>query len=80
MYNKGYIGTQMSERAAAAYNNGKMPLSKWTKTALVEILDEYFKGKYDFTKIKKDVLLKNSCAVRNGIIPVPFLMKLIFMM
>ena len=34
--NHGYVGASMSIRAAEAYNNGSMPLSKWTKTAILE--------------------------------------------
>ena len=36
----GYDGRSMSNRARRAYENGEMPLSKWTKSAMVEaILD-----------------------------------------
>lgn len=35
--NRGYVGSRMSVRAVEAYHEGKKPLSKWTKT---EILDE----------------------------------------
>lgn len=34
----GYIGQKMSERAAAAYNMGEMPLSKWTKGDIISRL------------------------------------------
>lgn len=41
--NSGYSGYSMSNRAAEAYNNGEMPLSKWTKQALLAAVEEYAK-------------------------------------
>ena len=43
MYNKnsGYYGFKMSNRAAEAYENGEKPLSKWTKKAIIEQIEEY---------------------------------------
>lgn len=32
----GYVGTSMSVRAVKAYDNGYMPLSKWTKKEILE--------------------------------------------
>ena len=32
----GYIGQRMSERAAAAYDMGEKPFSKWTKGEIIE--------------------------------------------
>ncbi len=32
----GYAGFSMSNNAVMAYNNGEMPLSKWTKTEILE--------------------------------------------
>lgn len=42
MENKGngYDGYSMSNNARLAYANGEMPLSKWTKTLLLEALEE----------------------------------------
>ena len=37
----GYIGQSMSVRARAAYNNGEMPASKWTKTAMIDALRDW---------------------------------------
>ncbi len=34
----GYVGTQMSERALAAHNNGEKPLSQWSKEDLLDCL------------------------------------------
>lgn len=34
----GYIGQRMSERAASAYDMGEKPLSKWTKSDIIERL------------------------------------------
>lgn len=36
----GYIGQRMSERAAEAYDMGEKPLSKWTKSDIIERLQE----------------------------------------
>lgn len=33
---KGYSGCSMSKKAVAAYDNGEMPKSKWTKRAILE--------------------------------------------
>lgn len=30
---KGYLGSSMSVRAVEAYEQGEMPISRWTKTA-----------------------------------------------
>ena len=38
--NSGYIGLSMSMRAAAAYDNGEKPLSKWTKNNILSRLSE----------------------------------------
>lgn len=39
-YNSGYSGFSMSNRAVEAYENGEKPISKWTKTAFFEELNE----------------------------------------
>lgn len=53
-----YIGQKMSERAAIAYENGEKPLSKWTKTAIINtVLDYRDDFEYDeLNKYSKDVL------------------------
>lgn len=42
--NSGYVGWSRSKRAAAAYEDGEMPASKWTKKAMLaaiaEVLDK----------------------------------------
>lgn len=38
--NRGYKGFSMSNRAAAAYESGEMPISKWTKQAMIERFEE----------------------------------------
>jgi hypothetical protein len=58
----GYKGYSMSNNAVKAYDEGRMPLSKWTKTAILEAVESYLKsygnGKY-FSKFenlsKKDL-------------------------
>ena len=38
--NSGYSGWSMSNRAVAAYENGEMPKSKWTKKAMIAALKD----------------------------------------
>ena len=40
--NRGYSGWSMSKRAAAAYEDGEMPKSKWTKKAMLAAIAEFF--------------------------------------
>lgn len=48
--NSGYVGMSMSVRAAEAYENGAMPLSKWTKREILAYIEDetkksnHFKG------------------------------------
>lgn len=37
---KGYISNKMSVNASLAYDNDEMPISKWTKKAIIEFLSE----------------------------------------
>lgn len=54
----GYIGNKMSVRAYEAYESSEKPLSKWTKTAIINtVLDYRNDFKYDeLKKYSKDVL------------------------
>lgn len=36
---KGYLGSSMSVRAAEAYEQGEMPISRWTKAKCARITD-----------------------------------------
>lgn len=38
---KGYLGSSMSVRAAEAYEQGEMPISRWTKTAIIQAVKAY---------------------------------------
>lgn len=38
---KGYLGSSMSVRAAEAYEQGEMPISRWTKTAIIHAIKDY---------------------------------------
>lgn len=38
--NSGYTGYSMSNRAVSAYENGEMPLSKWTKSEIMRCVNE----------------------------------------
>ncbi len=50
---KGYIGQSMSVNAYESYQNGEMPMSKWTKTAIMEVLSNN-----DISQEKLDILSK----------------------
>lgn len=39
--NRGYVGWSMSRRAAAAYDDGEMPISKWTKKAMLACFEDW---------------------------------------
>lgn len=54
----GYIGNKMSERAYEAYESGEKPLSKWTKTEIINtVLDYRYDFEYDeLKKYSKDAL------------------------
>lgn len=39
--NKGYHGYSMSKRASASYINGEKPLSRWTKKAIIDAINEW---------------------------------------
>lgn len=38
---KGYLGSSMSARAVEAYEQGEMPISRWTKTAIIQAIKDY---------------------------------------
>lgn len=64
--NRGYVGYSMSVRAAQAYDNGEMPLSKWTKKLILERIREilYENPAHeitadDFEKLRLDELKKH---------------------
>lgn len=38
---KGYLGSSMCVRAAEAYEQGEMPISRWTKTAIIHAVKDY---------------------------------------
>ena len=61
--NKGYTGFSMSNRAVAAYDNGEMPKSKWTKKVMIATICEYLDENdlaldVDLNKMKKDEVFK----------------------
>lgn len=37
----GYVGTSMSVRARQAYESGEMPMSKWTRGAIISSVKDY---------------------------------------
>lgn len=45
----GYNGYSMSNNAVAAYNSGEKPLSKWTKTEIIQTIKEYVEDNSDQT-------------------------------
>ena len=60
---KGYSGQSMSVRAKQAYDSGEMPKSKWTKSAIIDALEDAFgeNAIADFKKFSKDTLFTNLC-------------------
>ena len=38
----GYVGQSMSVRAKAAYDNDEMPMSKWSKSSILEIVGQIY--------------------------------------
>lgn len=53
---KGYIGNKMSVRAGMAYTGGQKPISKWTKSAIIEACEQYLEeheSKITIEEIKK---------------------------
>lgn len=37
----GYVGVSMSVRAQAAYESDEMPMSKWTRGAIISAIKDY---------------------------------------
>ncbi len=64
-YNQsGYIGQSMSVRAKQAYDSGEMPKSKWTKSAIIEELENMF-GEEEaagFKKFSRQALFDGVCS------------------
>ena len=64
--NKGYVGYSMSINADNAYKNGEMPLSKWTKKDLLNVLESEYNidtsnlKKYKLKTLKEYFLTKTS--------------------
>lgn len=58
----GYNGYSMSNNAVAAYNNGEMPLSKWTKTAILETIFD----NREISEEKADLLRKMTAKELKG--------------
>lgn len=61
--NSGYSGYSMSNRAVEAYSNGEMPLSNWSKQAILDAYPEEIAE-----KLKKFNLetLRNNCLKYSG--------------
>ena len=47
---RGYIGKSMSVNARSAYSNGEMPMSKWTKAAILEAIEDEAEEKLELAK------------------------------
>ncbi len=69
----GYNGYSMSNNAVEAYQRGEMPLSKWTKTEIIEEIEEAVRCKdlelkCSFSKIKKIPvkMLKQICLYKSS--------------
>lgn len=68
MFNKnsGYVGYSMSVRAQEAYENGEMPLSKWTKKEIMYRLNDLFDGEKDYLKKLTVAELKQYILIRTS--------------
>ena len=53
----GYIGNKMSVRAYEAYESGEKPLSKWTKTAIINTVLDY-RDDFGYDELKSKDALK----------------------
>lgn len=53
---KGYIGKRMSVNASIAYQNDEMPISKWTKKAIFNLLEENGIDSSRFQKLNVNTL------------------------
>ena len=60
----GYHNFSMSNNAVAAYSMGRMPLSKWTKTAIIEAAAEYLES-MDDSQSKEKLALLSKCKLAN---------------
>lgn len=47
----GYVGSSMSVRAAAAYDGGEKPMSRWTKAEIIDAVSSY--GAWDESDLKR---------------------------
>lgn len=55
--NSGYDGWSMSKNASAAYECGEKPLSKWTKSEILSLIeDDYPETAKKLESVKRDVL------------------------
>ena len=55
--NSGYSGYSMSNRAVDAYEDGEMPLSKWTKKMIIsEVVEQEHFTEEELKKYPKNVL------------------------
>lgn len=55
----GYNGYSMSNNAVSAYENGEKPLSKWTKTDILDEIARYCKSEYNYD-YSKDIKRKTA--------------------
>lgn len=54
----GYYGWSMSNNAVDAYESGRLPLSKWTKTLILQRYQENFENEFDDeAELKKQISL-----------------------
>lgn len=59
----GYVGASMSVRARAAYEPNEMPMSKWTRKAIISAIKDYcddFDLAYDFNEFLQVNLISST--------------------
>lgn len=64
--NSGYSGYSMSNRAVDAYEDGEMPLSKWTKKMIIsEVVEHEHFTEEELKKYPKNVLAEYAVIIGN---------------
>lgn len=62
--NKGYHGYSMSKRASAAYINGEKPLSRWTKNAIINAINEWEENNNRLMTVNVNAMTKDDLIER----------------
>lgn len=66
MIEAGYSGYSMSNNAVAAYEDGEKPISKWTKSDILQAVQDNYPDKYEMLKKLPIKILKEICLVKTS--------------